>query len=87
MPLASKQFIVSGWSAAGPLRKEDDLKKRKLKRLVLHRETLVELDRLELRQVGGAWYTDVYHSCPEACQWSGRRTCTTCELTCTTNFC
>lgn len=54
-------------------------KELKTKKMVLCRETLVELDRLSLRQVDGgvtAW-----------CQYSGYRTCGTCEMTCTTNYC
>jgi hypothetical protein len=55
------------------------------KKLVLSRETLVDLDRMELpRALGGA----VSQTCrPNFCDFSGRNTCTTCQLTCTTNFC
>lgn len=55
-----------------------------MKKLVLCRETLRELDRLDLPQAaGGATVT-----CrPAVCDFSGRNTCTTCQLTCTTNLC
>jgi hypothetical protein len=57
--------------------------KKTPKKLVLCRETLLELDRFDLRAAGGATRT-----CrPDFCDFSGRATCTTCQLTCTTNFC
>ena len=58
--------------------------KKTMKKLVLCRETLRELDRLDLPQAaGGATVT-----CrPAICDFSGRNTCTTCQLTCTTNLC
>lgn len=60
------------------------MKKKELKKLVLNRETLAELDRFDLWQAhGGATQT-----CrPDFCDFSGRNTCTTCQLTCTTNYC
>lgn len=60
------------------------MKKTRLRKLVLHRETLRELDRFDLQHVeGGATQT-----CrPDFCDFSGRNTCTTCQLTCTTNYC
>jgi hypothetical protein len=60
------------------------MKKKDLKKLVLNRETLAELDRFDLWQAhGGATVT-----CrPDFCDFSGRNTCTTCQLTCTTNYC
>jgi hypothetical protein len=60
------------------------MKKHTLKKLVLNRETLVELDRMDLPYAaGGATQT-----CrPDFCDFSGRNTCTTCQLTCTTNYC
>lgn len=63
--------------------------KKKLKKLTLHRETLIELDRTELGwAAGGTAYTCPSFTCyPDNCQWSGRATCTTCEITCTTNYC
>ena len=55
------------------------MKKKDLKKLTLHRETLAELDRLHLVNVeGGA---------TRFCQFSGYNTCTTCQATCTTNYC
>jgi natural product precursor len=53
--------------------------KKKIKKLTLNRETLLELDRPELRQAVGGY---TLH-----CQYSGYNTCNTCEATCTTNFC
>jgi hypothetical protein len=63
------------------------------KRLTLNRETLVELDRSELQPVNGATtaYSTCYgcasFTCRPACEFSNRNTCTTCQMTCTTNFC
>ncbi|HEY9420136.1 MAG TPA: hypothetical protein VIW92_01860 [Thermoanaerobaculia bacterium] len=52
--------------------------KKTPKKLTLSRETLVHLEE-SLRQVeGGATYT---------CEWSGYRTCGTCQRTCGTNLC
>lgn len=58
--------------------------KKKIRKLVLHRETLADLDGSNLQAVyGGATLT-----CrPVNCDFSGRATCTTCQLTCTTNYC
>ena len=53
--------------------------KKKIQKLVLNRETLRGLDRHVLEQAQGG-YTP-------RCQFSGYGTCTTCEPTCTTNFC
>lgn len=57
--------------------------KKKIRKLVLSRETLVELDR-PLQAVGGRppWETQ---TCPENCPWSGANTCATCGPTCETN--
>ncbi|HZF08914.1 MAG TPA: hypothetical protein VFE33_09010 [Thermoanaerobaculia bacterium] len=60
------------------------MKKKKVRKLSLHRETLVELDRFD-SVVGGATLTCT--GCPNVCEWSGRATCNTCQLTCTTNLC
>jgi hypothetical protein len=63
------------------------------KRLTLNRETLVELDRSELQPANGATgpYSTCYgcasFTCMPRCQDSNRNTCTTCQMTCTTNFC
>jgi len=61
------------------------MKKNKLKKLVLNRETLAELDGPGLtRAAGGATVTCQ----PDNCDYSnGRNTCLTCNLTCTTNQC
>jgi len=56
--------------------------KRTVKKLVLSRETLRELDYGSLGPVAGGAYT-----VPPDCDFSNRNTCTTCNLTCTTNFC
>jgi hypothetical protein len=67
--------------------------KKTHKRLTLHRETLVGLDRSELTPVNGGTgeYSTCYgcasFTCMPKCQDSGRNTCTTCQGTCTTNYC
>ncbi len=69
--------------------------KKTHKRLTLHRETLIELDRAELTPVNGATteYSTCYgcasYTCMPVCQYSGpnRNTCLTCAGTCTTNLC
>lgn len=58
------------------------MKKKVIKKLVLNRETLIELDRNDLWPAGGFARTQ-----PPICQASGRNTCTTCGPTCTTNLC
>lgn len=63
------------------MRRKEEVKKTKLKKLTLNRETLTELDRLDLHRAGGG-YTG-----PRACQFSGYNTCQTCQATCTTNYC
>lgn len=56
--------------------------KKKVKKLALSRETLADLDLQ--RAAGGA----ITQTCrPEPCWYSGYRTCTTCQVTCTTNYC
>lgn len=55
------------------------MKKKLTKKLSLHRETLAQLEQPDLQLAAGgatAW-----------CQYSGYRTCGTCEATCTTNYC
>ena len=64
--------------------------KKKMRKLALNRETLAELDRLNLQEaVGGATqYTCPSFTCyPDNCEFSRRATCTTCQMTCTTNYC
>lgn len=65
--------------------------KKKLKKLALHRETLAELDRSDDLQgvAGGATMNTCpsYTCYPANCDFSGRNTCATCQLTCTTNLC
>jgi hypothetical protein len=56
--------------------------KRTPKKLTLQRETLAGLTRSELEQAAGGFTIR-----PDECQYSGRRTCLTCEATCTTNYC
>ncbi|MFY9824419.1 MAG: hypothetical protein WAM82_23790 [Thermoanaerobaculia bacterium] len=55
--------------------------KKTLKRLALSRETLVALDHFDFPVVGAA------RTVPPVCDFSNRNTCTTCQLTCTTNLC
>jgi hypothetical protein len=57
--------------------------RRAHKRLTLNRETLVELDRSDLRPAVGV----SGRTCPPICDFSNRNTCTTCQLTCTSNTC
>ncbi len=62
----------------------------KTKKLVLHRETLSDLDRSQLGNAagGGTLQTCPSFTCyPGNCDYSGRATCLTCKLTCTTNYC
>lgn len=63
--------------------------KKNPKKLVLHRETLLELNRRDIRSaVGGA--TATCNTCPADCQYSYHpilATCNTCRQTCTTNLC
>lgn len=65
--------------------------KKTLKKLTLHRETLIELDRPDLGWVAGGatfQYTCPSFTCyPDNCDFSRRATCTTCAMTCTTNYC
>jgi hypothetical protein len=57
------------------------LKKKFTKKLALHRETLVNLDKNALSRAAGGYTL--------RCQFSdGQATCATCDnYTCTTNFC
>lgn len=59
--------------------------KKNIKKLALHRDTLADLDRLSLRLADGGTADSGYMTC--YCQYSNRRTCGTCEMTCTTNYC
>ena len=52
--------------------------KKQVKKLVLSRETLVDLEENLVQVAGG--YT-------ARCQYSGYNTCNTCAATCTTNYC
>jgi hypothetical protein len=61
--------------------KENSMK-RTPKKLTLQRETLAGLTRSELEQAAGGFTIR-----PDECQYSGRKTCLTCEATCTTNYC
>lgn len=66
------------------VQKEEILRKAHGK-LRLSRETLVELNRAEIRPAAGGFSP---RTCPQVCDFSnGRNTCTTCNLTCTTNTC
>ncbi len=55
--------------------------KKRATKVRLHRETLLNLDAVQY--VGGG----ISLTCPDRCDYSGRNTCTTCKVTCTTNFC
>jgi hypothetical protein len=64
--------------------------KKRSKKLALHRETLAELDRLNLKEAAGGATLNTcpsYTCYPVNCDFSNRNTCTTCQLTCTTNLC
>jgi hypothetical protein len=58
--------------------------KKRIKKLALHRETLLRLTQNDLEYVGGgAGITN-----PPNCDFSNRKTCATCDMaTCTTNNC
>ena len=56
------------------------MKKKLVRKLVLNRETLVELDRVDIGQAAGGVVT-------RFCPYSGYATCGTCQATCTTNYC
>jgi hypothetical protein len=63
--------------------------RKRTKRLVLNRDTLVKMEH-NLEQVEGAAtaVTDCGSaSCPVLCTFSGYRTCVTCGGTCGTNLC
>lgn len=60
--------------------------KKQTKKLVLNRETLVQLENGLGRVAGGATY-NCSASCPDVCTFSGYRTCNTCGATCGTNLC
>ncbi|MEA2695192.1 MAG: hypothetical protein QOJ16_4579 [Acidobacteriota bacterium] len=55
--------------------------KKRIKKLALHRETLLRLTQNDLEHVAGGTTN------PPDCDFSNRRTCQTCEMTCTTNYC
>jgi hypothetical protein len=65
--------------------------KKQPKTLVLHRETLLELTRPDIRSAVGGWgNSDLRDSCPEACYYSYNPPLATCgsgQQTCTTNLC
>ncbi|MEA2559602.1 MAG: hypothetical protein QOH06_1106 [Acidobacteriota bacterium] len=64
--------------------------KKKMKKLVLNRETLVHLEQSLGQIAGGVSYAPCGSaSCPDICTFSGgARTCNTCDNhTCQTNFC
>lgn len=62
--------------------------KKTFKKLALHRETLAELDRTELGQAAGGTGYATCTCYPDRCEYSANRnTCTTCNLTCTSNWC
>lgn len=57
------------------------MKKKINRKLALHRETLVNLEKDELSRAAGGYTARCVYS-------DGQATCTTCDnYTCTTNFC
>lgn len=56
--------------------------KRKNPKIQLHRETLHALDSELMQPVAGG-YTQI----PRICNPSGRLTCGSCQVTCTTSYC
>jgi hypothetical protein len=61
--------------------------KKRVKKMVLSRETLVHLENSLEQVAGGASEPSYCGSCPQDCTFSGQRTCNTCQGTCTTNYC
>jgi hypothetical protein len=66
--------------------------KKRVKRLALNRETLVRLENNLEQVVGGitAVADCGTRTCApphSGCEWSGYRTCNSCQNTCTTNYC
>jgi hypothetical protein len=70
--------------------------KKRTKKLVLAKETVVGLDRSGLQGAAGgtgtgyqtSCFTCVGYSCePDRCPYSDGGTCNTCEGTCTANYC
>lgn len=59
---------------------------KKMKKLVLAKETLADLESGLGMVVAGATASCTGCGAP-ACPWSGVRTCVTCGQTCTTNLC
>jgi len=55
--------------------------KKKILKLALHKETLVQLAQNDLEPVAGGL------TIPPRCLYSNRNTCQTCANTCTTNYC
>ncbi len=60
--------------------------KKKLKKLVLSKETVADLES-GLGDVAGANTASCTGCGPPACPESGLRTCVTCRGTCTSNLC
>lgn len=56
------------------------MKKRAVKKLNLNRETVVQLEGVQLQDAVGA-------SSPAICTFSGYQSCASCRVTCTTNYC
>lgn len=63
------------------------MKKKSLKKLVLAKETLADLESGVLGYVEGAATASCTGCGAPACPWSGYRTCNTCGATCGTNLC
>ena len=60
--------------------------KKKLKKLVLAKETVADLGS-GIVNVAGANTVSCTGCGPPACPWSGYHTCVTCGATCGTNLC
>lgn len=62
------------------------MRKKSLKKLVLAKETLADLESGLGNVAAGATASCTGCGAP-ACPWSGYRTCVTCGATCGTNLC
>jgi hypothetical protein len=60
--------------------------RKKVKKLVLSKETLSDLES-GLGEIAGGATASCTGCGPPACPWSGQATCVTCGRTCTTNLC
>ena len=63
------------------------MKKQNVKKLVLSKETLVDLENGGLGNVAAGATASCTGCGAPACPYSGYRTCVTCGATCGTNLC